>query len=397
MNKRDYYEVLGINKNASEQDIKTAFRKLSRKYHPDLQTGKSDAEKKDAEEKFKEIAEAYEVLSDSDKRSNYDQFGFDGHRMSGGSPFGAFNMSDFMRNHASMFSNVFGGSFGNGANSFGMHFGFDDDVESSKPQPNYNLPENGQNIQLGIEISFKESVNGCEKSFDLKLSQPCNECSGTGIDKASKPTKCTNCNGTGRKVQIVQHGFMVSQTVTPCEVCNGTGYVTKPCSKCNGKKRIPKNEHVIIKVPAGIDDGQRLRVVGKGHCGIKGGSDGHLFVNIKITKQNVFERKGLDVFTKVDIDPITAMIGGKIKVATPYNMIDVDIEPGTTSGKKIIKQKYGIKSNSSIGNLIIEFNIAPFKNLNSDQKKILEEFRKNLNINNFPNSKQYEELARTII
>lgn len=378
MSKRDYYEVLGVSKNATDQEIKSSFRKLSRKYHPDMQSGKSDVEKKEAEDKFKELAEAYDVLSNSEKRSQYDQFGFEGPHMGGGSPFDMFGgMSEFMKKHFR-----------------GMHgFGFDDedDIFQKSPQK-YNMPEDGKNVQIAIEISFKDVVNGCKRSFDIKLTKPCPECNGTGIEKNSQPVKCSHCNGKGRTIETIRNGFMVQQIISDCPHCNGTGYEIKHCKKCNGNKRVQDNKHIEITIPAGINSGQRLRVVGKGHCGVNGGSDGNLYVVVNVKPQTVFEQNGLNVKTKIDIDPITATIGGKVKAASPYGMIDVDVEPNTKVGKNIKIKGKGIKSSLTpnvVGDLTVEVNIVPFENITVEQQKMLEDFRKTLNSNNFPAIENY--------
>lgn len=380
MEKQDYYEVLGVSKNATDQDIKSSFRKLSRKYHPDMQAGKSDAEKKEAENKFKELAEAYDVLSNKDKRNQYDQFGFNGPNI-GGSPFDDFSgMADFMKHH-------FGGMHG-----FGFNFGDDEDDMFQKSPPKYNMPENGQNVQIAIDISFKDVVNGCKRSFDIKLTKPCPECNGTGIEKNSQPTKCPHCNGKGRIIKTMRNGFMMQQIISDCPHCNGSGYEVKYCKKCNGNKRVQDTKHIEIKIPAGVENGQRLRIQGKGHCGVNGGTDGNLFVVINVKHQNVFEQNGLNVKTKIDIDPITATIGGKVKAASPYGIIDIDIAPNTKNGLITIKGK-GIKSSLTTlaGDLIVEVNITPFEKLDNNQKQLLEDFRKTLKSNNFPFVGKYEK------
>lgn len=387
MSKKDYYEVLGVSKNATDQEIKSSFRKLSRKYHPDMQAGKSDAEKKEAEEKFKELAEAYDVLSNKDKRSQYDQFGFDGPNMGGSSPFDGFSgMADFMKRH-------FGGMHG-----FGFDFGDDDDDDYAfqKAPPKYNMPENGQNVQIAIEISFKDVVNGCKRSFDIKLTKPCPECNGTGIEKNSHPVKCSHCNGKGRTVKTMRNGFMVQQIISDCPHCNGTGYEVKHCKKCNGSRRIQDIKHIEIVIPAGISSGQRLRVAGKGHCGVNGGTDGNLFVVVNVKPQDIFEQNGLNVKTKVSIDPITATLGGKIKVASPYGMIDVDIEPNTSSRLIKIKGK-GLRSSFLTGDLIVDVNILPFENLDDSQRQMLEDLRKTLKSKNFPSTEKYLSQVKKVV
>lgn len=391
--KQDYYDVLGISKNATDQEIKSAFRKLSRKYHPDLQSGKSDTEKKDAEEKFKACAEAYEVLSDTDKRSNYDQFGFDGPKMNGG--FGGFDMSDFMSKHSEMFGDMFSGGFGFGGMFGGSPFG---NPSRQNKEPNFKQPENGKHVHLSIEIPFKDAVNGCTRAFDVKLTKPCPECGGTGIEKDSKPIKCDKCNGTGQSVKISQNGFMIQQIISECPHCHGTGYKFNYCKTCNGEKRVTDLKHIEVKIPAGIDNGQKLRIVGKGHCGVNGGLDGHMFVEINIEHQDVFERiANNDIITKIEIDPITAMLGGTIKVASPYGFIDVSIKAGTTSGTIIKMKNHGIKTSTSIGTLHVQVNIAPFENLTTQQIQLLDQLKTTITSDNFSFTEKYKSKVEKIV
>lgn len=389
MDKKDYYEVLGVNKNATDAEIKTAFRKLSRKYHPDMQAGKSESEKKNAEVKFKECAEAYEVLSNKDKRANYDQFGFNGPQMSQGNPFSGFDMGDFMSRRSSMFGDMFG--------DFGFNFDFNSNKHTSSKKFNPKQPENGSDIQTNINITFKEAINGCSKEFNLDLQTECTSCHGTGLDSKIQPKTCSYCNGSGILTQQQRTPFGISIVQSTCSHCNGSGYSIIKCSKCNGKKRQSNIQHIVLKVPKGIDNGQKLRVIGKGQCGVCNGQNGNLYVIVNIEPQNIFIRTGLNIITKINIDPITATLGGKVKVANPYGFIDVAIPEKTQSGKKIIINGKGIKTNSEVGNLIIEINIAPFENLTAEQKKLLSNLKTTLTSLNFPLKEQYEQQAKKII
>jgi len=385
-NKRDYYEVLGINKNASESDIKSSFRKLSRQYHPDMQSGKSDAEKKSAEEKFKEIAEAYEVLSDKDKRANYDQFGFNGPQMQNG--FGGFDMNDFMSRHASMFS----GMFSHGFNPFG--FGFDEDRQFAKSTPNPNSPEDGRNVQVNVKISFKEMISGCTKTFDLNISDPCPECNGTGVEKGSKVEKCQYCHGQGMITEKTQHGFMISMTTMPCPHCHGQGYSMKVCKRCNGQKRIPAKKHISVKIPQGISDGQRLRLKGMGECGVCGGQNGHLYANVIIENSNLFERNGVNVTIKMPISPLIAALGGTIDVPSPYGYCKVKIPKGTKTNDRIVVNGKGIKTDAIVGNLVVIVEIDTLTDLNSEQRKVLEDLQKSLTDKNLIQTEKMTAIAR---
>ena len=245
-NKRDYYEVLGVNKNASDDEIKHAYRKLAVQYHPDR------CKDADAKDKFQEISEAYSILSDKDKRAQYDQFGFDGPQMhgAGGFPHG-FDPFDLFRAH-------FGGgnSFDDDNEGFNP-FGFGRMRRNRQNTPDYDSPEDGSDLQMKLDLTFKESLSGCIKDIDVTLNEQCPECGGRGIENGSTPEKCTHCNGTGQIVHTQRNGFMMSQTISPCPYCHGQGISAKPCKKCHGEKRIAAKKHMSVKVPAGIDAGQR--------------------------------------------------------------------------------------------------------------------------------------------
>lgn len=363
--KRDYYEVLGVGKNATDSELKSAYRKLAIKWHPDKWANKSDAEKKDAEDKFKEISQAYDVLSDKDKRAQYDQFGFDG--PSGFSGFGeGFDPFDMFAKHfgGGMFGGFGGSMFGGGFNN--------------KSKPNYDMPEDGDDIQLNMNISFKESLHGIEREFDLTLSDECPECKGRGIEKDSKPETCSHCNGTGQITRVERHGFMVSQTISPCPHCNGTGSFVKKCKKCNGKKRIDAKKHFSVKIPAGIATGQRLRLKEKGVCGVKGGKNGDIFINVMVERNDIFERSGMDLKTRIPLDPITATIGGDIDVHTPWGISKLKIDPNTINGSSKRIKGEGVKTSSGKGDLIVEFNINSLVNLNNEQKELLNKLKQSL-------------------
>lgn len=368
--KRDYYEVLGVGKNATDDEIKKAFRKLAVKYHPDR------CKDSDAADKFAEISEAHEVLSDKEKRAQYDQFGFNG--PSGFAGFGeGFDPFEAFTRH-------FGGNPFGGFGGFGGHFG------NNRPKPNYDAPENGDDVQLNISITFKESLFGCEREFDLNLNDECPECKGRGIEKGSTPSTCPQCKGTGQITKVERHGFMVSQSISPCYHCSGTGVIATPCKKCNGKKRIDAKKHFSVKVPAGIANGQRLRLKEKGICGLKGGKNGDIFVNVMVQRNELFERKGNDLYTKCPIDCITATIGGNVSVKTPYGIRNVRIEPSTLNGSTITLKNDGIKTSNGNGNLIVELEVVPLKNLNTEQKDIIQKLKNTLQDNNVYNLDQYK-------
>ena len=379
--KRDYYEVLGVSKNATDQDIKSAFRKLSRKWHPDMQAGKSDADKKAAEEKFKEIAEAYEVLSDKDKRTNYDQFGFDGHHMQSG--FNGFDMSDFMRRHAGMFSSMFDDDF--------SPFGFGSGMHSQKKAPTVGQPEDGRNVQVNVKVTFKEMANGCTKEFDINLSDPCPECNGTGVEKDSNIEECPHCHGKGMVTERHQQGFMISMTTMPCPHCHGQGYSMKLCKRCNGEKRISAKKHISLKIPQGADDGLRLRLKGMGECGVCGGSNGNLYVNVLVESSSLFGRNKLDVNANVPISPIVAALGGTVEVPSPYGYCKVKVPAGTKTGDTAAIHGKGLKSDNGVGNLNVRFAVDTLSKLDKSQKNFLEELQKTLSDDNLEAVKRYKK------
>lgn len=370
--KRDYYEVLGVSKDATQDELKKAYRKLSMAYHPDRQVNKTTAEKKDAEEKFKEIGEAYSILSDKDKRAQYDQFGFDGPQMAGGFR-GGFNPFDLFRHQ-------FGSSpFDDDDDDDGRFnpFGFGR-MPRKHSTPDFDAPEDGADLQMRMTLTFKEMLYGSIKDIDVELNDACPACGGKGIEKGSTPTKCSHCNGTGHIVHTERNGFMMSQTISVCPHCHGQGMSVSTCKKCHGSKRVPAKKHISVKVPPGMDTGQRLRVRGKGECGVKGGKDGDMYISIEVQRSPLFTRSGLDLRTKIPIDPITATLGGKIEVQTPWEKTSVDVPTKTTTGSSKRIHRQGIKQGSSQGDLVVEFEVMPFDCLDSSQTSALNSLRSSL-------------------
>lgn len=381
--KRDYYEVLGVSKDASEDDIKSAYRKLARKYHPDV------CKDPDANAKFSEVSEAYEVLHDKDKRAQYDKFGFDGPQ-NGGFDFSGFNPFDLFRSH-------FGGS----------PFSFDDDNDGFSPfgfgrfakrkakEPDFDAPEDGDDLQTSISVTFKESLHGCIKNISLTLDKECPECKGKGIKPGSKPEKCNKCNGSGMIAHVQRNGFMVSQVMTSCPDCHGTGVKVELCSHCYGSKRVSAKRDISIKIPAGIHDGQRVRVKEKGQCGVKGGKNGDIYIVMSVKDSNLFKREGLDLHMVMPIDAITATVGGKIDVITPWRMRSVEVKPGASSGDTIALNGDGVHTDTKNGNLYVTFNVVSPESLSKDQVKALEAFKKTLTANNLSNKeKRFNEMCK---
>lgn len=372
---KDYYKILGVSKTATEDELKCAFRKLSMTWHPDRQAGKSDTEKKDAEEKFKEIAEAYSVLSDKDKRAHYDRFGtIDGIGGTGGfsgSPFSGFSMHDFMSKMNSM----------NGFNDFGFDFGGTGPSHRRDFDP--NQPERGADLEYVVDITFKQSVFGCTKEFDLKLQKECADCNGTGFDPSIKPETCQHCQGTGTLQQQQRTPWGVSITQTTCPHCQGRGHSAKYCKTCHGEKRLPDDKHISVKVPAGINNGQRLRVVGKGQCGVCGGEDGNLYVRIRAQSSDVFDKIENDVYlNNFPISPIVATLGGKIEVPTLNGYKTLSIPAGTRNGQKFRISGQGCASPNGTGDFYVVVSIEPFDALTHEQKHQLEELQKTLSEKN---------------
>lgn len=389
-NRKDYYEVLGVSKTATPDELKSAYRKLSLKYHPDKQAGKSETEKKEAEEKFKEISEAYSVLSDKDKRAQYDQFGFDGPSIGGANGFGsAFDPFEMFKRH-------FGGidPFGDEDGGFNPFKSY-----STASHPDFDSPENGNDLQMSLVLSFKESLYGCVKDIDLTLSDECPHCHGKGIEPGTTPSKCTQCNGHGNVSIIEKHGFMVSQQIMPCPACNGTGMAMVRCSKCNGSKRVPTKKRISVKIPAGIDLGQRLRVKGKGECGVKGGKDGDMYivVNINVHKDIPYVRNGLDLCMTMPIDALTATFGGKTMVKTPWKNTSIDVKAGTVTGTKVRLGGEGVRTSSATGDLVITFVVEPFAGLNAEQQNALKALQKTISCKNASGFREFENRCNSAL
>jgi len=396
-NKRDYYEVLGVSKNASEQEIKSAYRKLAVRYHPDKQAGKSDAEKKEAEELFKQCSEAYEVLSDKDKRASYDQFGFDAPNGTGSGGFGGFDMGEFMRRHGGMFSHFFGGGnpFGgdddDGFSPFGDFMGGGGRSRRNAP-PDPNAPEDGRDVRIQVTFPFKDTLNNSIREFDIKLVNECPSCHGKGIKEGSEIKVCSYCNGSGMMTKRVQQGFMTSIMTSPCPHCGGSGYTFDKCDMCHGSKRIPGKRHVSVNIPAGIESGQKLRVRGAGECGTCGGSNGDLYIIVDVQRSELFDRNGLDVMTTQPISPIIASIGGKVDVLSPYGYCKMKVPAGTTSGQCITVPGKGMKTSSGVGDLLVRVKIEPLVDLSKDQVKILESLQDQLTTHNLSESSKLKEV-----
>ncbi len=349
--KRDYYEVLGVQKTANEDEIKKAYRSLAKKYHPDL--NKDDPET--AATKFKEVSEAYEVLKDSEKRAKYDQFGhaaFDqtqGGYGSYGGGFGGFDVD---------LGDIFGSFFGGGFGSSGRRTG----------------PVRGADIKKAINLSFTEAAFGCKKKVEIYRSENCQECEGSGAKKGTTPQTCSACRGSGQIRSTVGGIF---SSVRTCDVCQGTGKIIKtPCESCYGRGFVKKSKTVEVNIPAGIDHGQTLSVPGEGECGQRGGPYGDLLVNISIAHDKVFKRKNFDVYIEKHISITEAALGATCKVPTIHGDVEFTVPEGTQSNAMFRIKDKGIKKLQSQGNgdEYVTIIVDTPKNLNKEQKAKLLEF-----------------------
>ncbi len=369
--RRDYYEVLGVPRTATPDDIRKAYRKLAMQYHPDRNPGN-----KEAEAKFKELSEAYEVLSDAEKRKQYDQFGHDGLRSSFGP--GGFDFSrDFT--HYSDLQDILGSMFGEGGGSpFEELFGGGRrrSARAAGPQP-------GADLRFDLEIEFEEAVFGGTREITLPLTEECETCKGSGVKPGTSPQNCKQCGGRG--VVISSSGFFqVRQT---CPVCGGSGrVVVHPCSDCQGGGGIKVRNRITLRIPAGVGTGSRLRLAGKGEAGAQGGAAGDLYVVLHVKEHGLFHRQEDDLICEVPVAADLAALGGEIEVPTLEGMARLKIEAGTDSGKIFRLKGKGVPSVEGYGrgDLHVRVAIEVPANLNSRQKKILREFRESATDDNFP-------------
>lgn len=356
MSKRDYYEVLGVSKDASEKEIKKAFRKKAMEYHPDR-----NQNSKEAEEKFKEVNEAYEILSDPQKRETYDRFGHAGFDPNAGGGFsGGFGggFSGDFSDLGDIFGDMFGGMFGGGR---------------SRRQG----PTKGADLRYSMSISFEEAAFGTEKEIKIRRDEECDECHGTGAKPGTSPKTCPDCNGTGqiRKAIRTPLGSMMQQTT--CPRCNGTGEIIEtPCSKCQGRKTISVEKTIKVKIPAGISDESTLRMQGDGQPGKKGGPRGDLFIHIDVRPHPLFVRDGNDVWLEVPISIVQATLGDELEVPTLDSKIKYKIPEGTQTGTVFRIKGKGIPylRATGRGDQLIRVKVEIPKNLNDKQKELLKEF-----------------------
>lgn len=364
--KRDYYEVLGVSKSASEDELKKAYRKLAMKYHPDR-----NPDNKEADEKFKEICEAYEVLSDSQKRQRYDQFGHDGVKSSFG-PDGFDFGRDFT--HAGDFGDLFESIFGGG---FSDMFGGGGRHQSRNP----NGPQRGDDLRFDLEIDFEEALFGSKRSLDLKINDACTTCNGTGAAPGSGRETCRQCGGQG--FVVAGGGFF--QVRQACPVCRGEGSIIKnPCKTCNGSGKVKTPRHITLRIPKGVETGSRLRLSGKGESGLRGGTAGDIYVVLHVREHAVFERHGDDLACAVPVSPVTAALGGEIQIPTPEGYARIKLPAGTPNGKVLRLRGKGMPSlHGRTGDLHLRIDLETPIKLNSKQKKALKAFQDQVSDANF--------------
>ncbi|MGH7254222.1 MAG: molecular chaperone DnaJ [Nitrospirales bacterium] len=349
--KRDYYEILGVDRNAPDEDLKKAFRRLARQHHPDLQS--TEQQKKAAEEKFKEVNEAYEVLSDPEKRKRYDMFGHAGTQPGGG----GFEGFDFGRGgFGDVFSDIFEDFFGIGGRG-------------------RQRAERGNDLQYNLELSFEESVSGKEATLKIPRWETCQDCKGSGAKSASALKPCPTCKGTGQ-LRFQQGFFSINRT---CNHCEGAGQmISDPCGICRGRKRVYRERMLTVHIPAGIESGMRLRLANEGEHGINGGPPGDLYVAVTVKPHPIFLRKGHDIVVDVPINMVTAILGGKIEVPTLKGTTIVKIPSGTQHDKSLRLRGLGIPSLKShqTGDQILRIKVQMPTKLTPRQKELLTEFAK---------------------
>ena len=356
--KRDYYEVLGVPKDADEAALKKAYRVLAKKYHPDANPGD-----KEAEAKFKEASGAYSVLSDPEKRRKYDQFG---HAAFEGGAGGAGGYGGFDFNGADMgdiFGDIFGDFFGGGRSAYGR---------------SSNGPMRGANLRTGVRITFEEAIFGCEKEIELTLKDECPKCHGTGAKPGTSPVTCPKCNGKGKIVYTQQSFFGQVQNVQTCPDCRGTGKIVKEkCPDCYGTGYISSKKKIQVKIPAGIDNGQSIRIAGKGEPGTNGGERGDLLVEVTVSRSPVFMRQETSIFSTVPISFATAALGGPIKIKTVDGEVEYEVKPGTQTDTKVRLRGKGVPSlrNKNIrGDHYVTLVVTVPEKLTEEQKEALKRF-----------------------
>ena len=352
--KRDYYEVLGVSKSASDSELKSAYRKLAKKYHPDMNPGD-----KEAEAKFKEASEAYSVLSDPDKRRQYDQFGHAAFEGGAGGGAGGFDFSGM--DMSDIFGDIFGDFFGGG-----------------RSRAQSNGPMKGQNLHHTIRITFEEACFGTEKELDLPLQDECESCHGTGAKAGTTPETCSKCGGKGQVVFTQQSLFGMVRNVQTCPDCRGTGKIIREkCPDCHGSGYITRKRKISVTVPAGIDNGQSIRIREKGDPGVNGGPRGDLLVEVAVSRHPIFQRQGIDIYSSAPITFAQAALGGDVRIKTVDGEVEYTVKPGTQTDTRIRLRGKGVPSlrNKSIrGDQYVTLVVQVPIRMNGEQKELLKKF-----------------------
>ena len=357
--KRDYYEVLGVDRGADDATLKKAYRKLAKKYHPDMNPGD-----KEAEAKFKEATEAYSILSDPDKRRQYDQFGHAAFENGGGGAgAGGFGGFDFGGGDmGDIFGDIFGDLFGGGG---------------SRRRAN-NGPMKGANLRAVVHITFEEAVFGCQKELEINLKDTCTTCHGTGAKPGTSPETCSKCNGTGQVTYTQQTMFGSVRNVTTCPDCNGTGKIIRDkCTVCHGTGYTSSRKRIQVNIPAGIDDGQSIRIREKGEPGVNGGPRGDLLVEVQVTRHPIFQRQDMNIFSTAPITFAQAALGGDVKISTVDGDVLYTVKPGTQTDTKIRLKGKGVPSlrNSNVrGDHYVTLVVQTPTKLNEKAKEALRAF-----------------------
>ncbi|MBO5929181.1 MAG: molecular chaperone DnaJ [Clostridia bacterium] len=364
--KRDYYEVLGLQKGAAESEIKKAFRQMAKKYHPDLHPGD-----KEAEAKFKEVNEAYEVLSDADKKARYDQFGHAGTdpNFGGGGGYGGWGAQDFD------FGDIFSSFFGGGGR-----------------RSNPNAPRRGSDVAASVIISFEEAAKGCKKQVPIHVVETCRTCGGSGAAKGTSASTCPVCHGTGQEARQQRTPFGVIQTQSVCSRCRGKGkIIEKPCSDCNGVGQVRVSSTVGVNIPAGINDGQVLTVRGKGNSGVNGGPAGDLELQVSVRPHPIFERDGYDLLCELPLTFSQLALGAEIQIPTLDGKVPYTIKEGTQPNDIIRLKGKGVVYLNGRGNgdLIARVTVEVPKSLSAKQKELLQAFEESLGEKNYQKRKSF--------
>lgn len=379
--KRDYYEVLGVDKGADDNQIKKAYWKLAKKYHPDVNPGD-----KSAEEKFKEANEAYEVLSNPEKRQRYDQFGHAGVDPNGFPGQGGFGGFDMNINLQDLFNSIFG-DYGFGFSQGGAH------------TSNRNAPMPGANLRYRMNLDFMEAAFGCEREISIRKEDICDHCKGSGSEDGSEPEVCPVCHGSGQVSRHQQTLFGQMMTTQPCGNCHGSGRIIKnPCKKCNGGGRVQKTKRLLVKVPAGINEGEMLTLRGEGEPGLRGGPDGSLYIEIHIRPHPVFSRQGTTTACEVPITFVQAALGSEIEVPTIDGPVKFKLNEGTQQGDIYTIRDKGIPriNGRGRGDHKFQVSIEVPRNLNEEQKTLLRRFEESTNDSHYQKRQGFWDKLRSV-